>query len=258
MHRLTLHLRQNAVAYLALFVALGGTSYAATKITGLQIADGTIGSADIRDGDLRARDIRKGTLRADLFASGALPNGPTGATGASGPQGPKGDQGVQGVAGSAGPSFGESKALPNKNDIGCNTENVVGEQSIVLTKTSRILAFGNGSIRDGDAPTAEYAVWLRLRNAADTQTLAISHAAWDYDNSAPTAVDVVMPLSVTGILLSGTFPEVFGATYAAQPGTYRLQLVAWAGATATACTTPLPDFGFNQGSGMGYALIGNG
>jgi hypothetical protein len=36
-----------AVAYLALFAALGGSAYAAATITGENIVDGTVGSADL-------------------------------------------------------------------------------------------------------------------------------------------------------------------------------------------------------------------
>ena len=44
MHRLVQHARSNAVAYLALFVALGGTSYAA-----VEIPRGSVGAAQIRN-----------------------------------------------------------------------------------------------------------------------------------------------------------------------------------------------------------------
>ena len=45
MIRLLTHVRSNAVAYVALFVALGGTSYAAT-----QLAPGSVGTRQLRDG----------------------------------------------------------------------------------------------------------------------------------------------------------------------------------------------------------------
>ena len=34
MHRVTAHLRRNVIAYLALFVALGGSAYAAQRFVG--------------------------------------------------------------------------------------------------------------------------------------------------------------------------------------------------------------------------------
>src|SRR5436305_1728979 len=51
------------VAYLALFVALGGSAVAAkTAITGKQIKNGTITSADIKNGSIKGADLKKDTL----------------------------------------------------------------------------------------------------------------------------------------------------------------------------------------------------
>ena len=48
--KLLAHVRHNVVAYVALFVALGGTAYAAKPlITGADVQDGTLNSADLRD-----------------------------------------------------------------------------------------------------------------------------------------------------------------------------------------------------------------
>ena len=44
MNRLTQHLRSNAIAYLALFVALGGTSYAATSLPA-----GSVGTRQLKN-----------------------------------------------------------------------------------------------------------------------------------------------------------------------------------------------------------------
>src|SRR4051794_9644745 len=61
-------------ATLALFVALGGSSYAAAKLTGRDIKDGTVTGRDVRNGSLGAADFRKGDL----------PTGPQGLQGAQG------------------------------------------------------------------------------------------------------------------------------------------------------------------------------
>lgn len=50
----TRHLRRHAVAYLALFVALGGTSYAASKLP-----RNSVGSAQIVNGSVRAHDLAR-------------------------------------------------------------------------------------------------------------------------------------------------------------------------------------------------------
>ena len=50
--KLLSHARHNAVAYLALFVAMGGTAVAAKPmLTGADLQDGTINGADLRDRD---------------------------------------------------------------------------------------------------------------------------------------------------------------------------------------------------------------
>jgi hypothetical protein len=95
----------NVVATIALFVALGGASYAAVTLTGRNIKDSTLTGkdvkdksltgADVKDSSLTGRDVRNGSIAAaDLDPS--LPNSLRGAQGAQGPQGlqgPKGDQG---------------------------------------------------------------------------------------------------------------------------------------------------------------------
>jgi hypothetical protein len=92
----------NVMSTLALFVALGGTSYAALTITGANIRDGSITSRDIRDGTLRARDLRP---RLRLVTKPAKP-GPTG------PQGPQGPQGENGPTGERGPQATEGVPGP--------------------------------------------------------------------------------------------------------------------------------------------------
>ena len=50
------------VAYLALFVALGGSSYAALNVGSGQIVDNSVRSKDVRNNNLRGRDVRRDTL----------------------------------------------------------------------------------------------------------------------------------------------------------------------------------------------------
>jgi hypothetical protein len=55
------------VAYLALFVALGGTAYAAATITGADVVNGSLTGADLRNSSVRSADV-KGITGADLGA----------------------------------------------------------------------------------------------------------------------------------------------------------------------------------------------
>jgi hypothetical protein len=70
----------NVVASLALFVALGGSSYAAIRITGHDVKNGSLTSADVKNRSLLGRDFKRGQL----------PRGAAGATGATGARGPAG------------------------------------------------------------------------------------------------------------------------------------------------------------------------
>jgi hypothetical protein len=72
----------NVMATVAVFLALGGTSYAVTK--------GAIGTREIRDNSIRSRDVADGKLKAKDFARGQLP------TGDRGPQGEPGQPGAPG------------------------------------------------------------------------------------------------------------------------------------------------------------------
>jgi hypothetical protein len=78
------------VAYLALVVALGGTSYAAVAITGRQVKDSSLTGRDVRNGSLTGSDIRRRSVPLNRL-SGTLPVGVAGPAGATGPRGPSGE-----------------------------------------------------------------------------------------------------------------------------------------------------------------------
>lgn len=85
------------VAYLALFVALGGSSYAAitlkpNSVRTKHIVRGAVTSPKVRNHSLLARD----------FAAGQLPAGPKGDPGAKGDKGDQGSPGQPGADGAAG------------------------------------------------------------------------------------------------------------------------------------------------------------
>ena len=106
------------LAGLALFISLGGTSYAVT-----QLPPNSVGTAQVRDHSLLKQDFKASVLlrgerglqgktgatgpqgaKGDTGAQG--PTGPTGATGPTGPRGATGDTGATGARGAAGASFG--------------------------------------------------------------------------------------------------------------------------------------------------------
>jgi hypothetical protein len=105
------------VAYLALFVALGGTSYAVTRITGKNVPKDALTGADIKNltgkdvrnnsltgadvRNLKTGDVANGSLLGEDFAAGQLPKGE------------KGDQGPVGpTAGAAGGDYDDPPPNP--------------------------------------------------------------------------------------------------------------------------------------------------
>jgi hypothetical protein len=93
------------VAYLALFVALGGSSYAA-----ITLSTGSVKKQHLAKNAVVSKKVKDGSLLAQDFGAGQLPAGPqgpkgdTGDRGLQGEQGPQGEQGLQGVQGPTGPS----------------------------------------------------------------------------------------------------------------------------------------------------------
>jgi hypothetical protein len=75
------------VAYLALLVALGGTSYAAVTLP-----KNSVGSTQIQRNAVKSSEVKNGSLTKADFRASDLPAGPTG------PQGPQGVKGADGTA----------------------------------------------------------------------------------------------------------------------------------------------------------------
>jgi hypothetical protein len=84
----------NLVATLALFIALGGTSYAAITVTGKNVKDGSLTGKDVKDGSIAKADLSK-----DASSLGA--QGPRGADGANGAGGTNGAPGATGPTGAS-------------------------------------------------------------------------------------------------------------------------------------------------------------
>ncbi len=91
------HVARNGVGYLALFVALSGTSYAAVQLRPASVGtvhlkNGAVVSAKVKDGSIQAKDLSKNARRALK-----------GQTGQRGPAGPPGPPGPAGGAPGGGP-----------------------------------------------------------------------------------------------------------------------------------------------------------
>jgi hypothetical protein len=82
------HLRSNAVAYVALFVALGGTgAWAADKITARDIAKNAVRTQHIKKGAVTTPKLADGAVTARKLAAGLGVRGEQGLPGQQGPPG---------------------------------------------------------------------------------------------------------------------------------------------------------------------------
>jgi hypothetical protein len=80
----------NVMATLAVFIALGGSSYAALKVTGKNVKNNSLTGADVKNSSLTTKDVKNRSLLSQDFKAGQLPSGPAGAQGPQGPPGPPG------------------------------------------------------------------------------------------------------------------------------------------------------------------------
>jgi hypothetical protein len=101
----------NVVATTALFVALGGSSYAAVtlpknSVTSNSIKNGQVNTADLAKNAVTSAKVKDFSLLSKDFKPGELGAGSPGATGPPGAKGDTGAIGLQGPQGDAGPSTG--------------------------------------------------------------------------------------------------------------------------------------------------------
>lgn len=80
------------VSFVALLVALGGTSYAA-----ITLPANSVGTKQLKKSAVTGKKVKNRSLKAVDFALGQLPRGPQAVQGVQGPQGPAGATGATNV-----------------------------------------------------------------------------------------------------------------------------------------------------------------
>lgn len=137
------HLRCNVVGYVALSVALGGTSYAAVKLP-----SNSVGMSQLQTGSVTSAKVKDRTLLAKDFKPGQLPAGLTGATGTAGARGAAGDngapgpQGPIGATGAVGPTYASQFAAPSTVPVGVPEATIVPHE-LMLPASGRVFAYGH-------------------------------------------------------------------------------------------------------------------
>ena len=154
------------IALLALTLALGGTSYAALKITGKNVQNGSLTGADVRNGSLTGADVARrlaarrptsapASCRARSRAARARPARPA----REGPAGPQGDQGEPGPPGERGPTGRTASA----HGASVDTEPLLHEEPVkVVTDQDRRRPSRRASI-SGASPSSP--AWSTSRTA---------------------------------------------------------------------------------------------
>jgi hypothetical protein len=174
--RIVRHVRGNVVAYLALSVALGGTSYAAVRlapgsVTTAALARGAVTHSKLAAGSVGANNVIKRSLTAASFKPGALLGVVKAGVGATGPAGPAGANGTGSIVarargtGTVTAPHGASTAVPLSSATwtqGVGDLNLITGSMQVGIPSSCTGSFGNALIVSVDgvpntfasAPTA--------------------------------------------------------------------------------------------------------
>jgi hypothetical protein len=127
----------NAMATIAVFIALSGSAYAATKLQAK-----SVGSRELKNGAVTKAKIAKSTLSALTAKRGATgapgPAGAAGATGAAGPTGAIGPAGSPGAVGPPGVTGAVGGVLPS----GATLRGIYRADASVSPAEQTVLSFG--------------------------------------------------------------------------------------------------------------------
>lgn len=133
---------------LALFVALGGTGYAAVKLPAK-----SVGSKQLQSSAVSSSKVKNGSLLAKDFKAKELKAGPRGTTGARGAGGPAGATGAQGPAGATG-ATGATGGFSSVRTVSVDTlVSSGGASTTVLARcnANEIAVGGGGTFVGGSA-----------------------------------------------------------------------------------------------------------
>jgi hypothetical protein len=169
------HLRANAVAYLAIFVALGGTSYAA-----ITIPNNSVGNKQLKKDAVDSKKVKNSSLTPDDVKAGQAATGPPGIEGAlgaqgavgnKGPQGDQGDKGQRGDQGVPGISLTPSKSVsedPVDIDVLAADTVLLTAPAVVTTTPTRLRAAALGTFLGDSSTAADCAVKVATDGGAKT------------------------------------------------------------------------------------------
>jgi hypothetical protein len=198
------YLKRHHIALLALFIALGGTSYAAAGLP-----RNSVGKNQLRKGAVVESKLSH-AVRAKLEKKGKT--GPPGATGPTGPQGP---QGIPGEKGDPGPTSAGVGGMNTTVTVGGLTTAIGSPTTVTLDRPGNVLVQIQGTLT---ATCGGVACSRTIGVTVDGQTVPGAFAVGN--GTANTTTDT--PVAVSGILTgvaAGTHPvTIMGKTSGSPTG----------------------------------------
>jgi hypothetical protein len=166
-------------ATLALFIALGGVSWAATTLP-----KSSVGKKQLKSNSVVSKKVKDGSLAAGDFKKGQLPEGPKGPTGDQGPQGQPGAPGATTsvLTGRANIAGIDSFLAPSGISPASLAEGPVQIGSPGVPTTA-----GNLSVRLDTAPGTSRVFTLRVDGVDTGVTCTIANADTACSNAVATA-----------------------------------------------------------------------
>lgn len=144
--RLQRHLLQNVVGYVALFIALGGSSYAVVTLSkgsvkAKHIAKNAVNSTKVKDRSLLVKDFKPGQLKYTQGQPGL--QGPPELQGPQGDTGPQGEKGEPGAAGEPGTMGISAIKMGLKSANATGSENVKSATALCPAGGYKAISGGN-------------------------------------------------------------------------------------------------------------------
>jgi len=193
----------------ALFVALGGVSYAAATIGSAEIKNNSVRSKDVKNGDLRGKDLKKDTIGGSRVLESSLGKVPSAAqadTAASATTANSADTATSATTASnanalSGVALNDLVRGRDSYDASCNPSSVTFVDctgtTIVLPRSSKVMVQQTGEWHADSNPTRGTCV-LQRNDSTISNTFQIGELLNNTDDTheaaIPSFIDVVGPL----------------------------------------------------------------
>jgi hypothetical protein len=169
---------------MALFIALGGGAYAATKIS-----KNSVGTAQLKSNAVISSKVKNRSLLAVDFKAGQLPRGPKGDQGDQGIQGLKGDKGAKGDKGDAGTFDTSNFYTKSQSDSNFVAKDSSGVVNVPTTGTTTVRTHGTVTFtatctdEANGPPDNEFRVKVFAQSTEANSRLGLSGASTDVNLS---------------------------------------------------------------------------